>query len=150
MDDSRRFIPRREVPPSGEVHVPVTVTVMNGLDFTRSLTFEALVDTGAFALTLPRAWQSDLGPLRDVEDVELETADQRVVMGVIRGPVRIAIPGFRAFNGDVLFMDMKPRSDGEYEPLVGYAVLELCGAVVDMVRHRLIRRRRYHAKIVAA
>ncbi len=148
MDDERRFIPRREVSPLGNVHVPVTV--MNGLDLARSLTFEALVDTGAFALTLPRAWQSALGPLRDVEDVELETADQRVVVGVIRGPVRIAIPGFRPFNGDVLFMDMEPRPDGKYEPLLGYTVLELCGAVVDMVRHRLIRRRHYYAKVVAA
>lgn len=34
-------------------------------------------------------------------------------------------------------VDMEP-DDGEYEPLLGYLVLEQCGAAVDMIGHRLI------------
>lgn len=33
--------------------------------------------------------------------------------------------------------------DGEYEPLLGYTPLEMCGAAVDMLGHRLV-----HAKYI--
>jgi len=53
--------------------------------------------------------------------------------------VRIQIDGFRAIDGEVMFIGMTPRRDS-YEPLVGYPVLELARAVVDMVTHRLVAR----------
>jgi hypothetical protein len=46
-------------------------------------------------------------------------------------------------------MDMLPE-DGEYQPLVGYIVLEQSLAVVDMVEHKLVRSRRsYNLKAVS-
>jgi hypothetical protein len=42
----------------------------------------------------------------------------------IRGPVRVQLDGFRRVNSEVIFVDMAPRADGSYEPLVGYTVLE--------------------------
>jgi hypothetical protein len=41
------------------------------------------------------------------------------------------------------------RQEG-YEPLVGYTVLELAGAVVDRVSHRLVARKYYDLKAVGA
>jgi predicted aspartyl protease len=38
----------------------------------------------------------------------------------------------------------------EIEPLVGYTVLELAGAVVDMVTHRLVARKYFDVKVAAA
>ena len=146
MAHVRDFYPRRETLPVGTIHVPVTVA--NGLDGTKSLTFDALVDTGAFGLTLPRAWLGAFGNLPNLEIVEMETADQRVLTAEVRGPARVRIDGFRPFDGDVVFVDMGPGRDGRYEPLVGYTALELAGAVIDMVTHRLVRRRYYYAKVV--
>lgn len=69
--------------------------------------------------------------------VELQTATQQVVEGTVCGPVKIKVEGFRSVYNEVLFLDMEPDS-GEYEPLLGYIVLEQCGAAVDMIGHRLI------------
>jgi hypothetical protein len=44
----------------------------------------------------------------------------------------------RAFEAEVLFPDMQPDEDGEYEPLLGYIALEQAGAAVDMLGHRLV------------
>ena len=148
MTQVRDFFPRREAPRVGTIHVEVTVA--NVIEPTKSLTFRALVDTGAYGLTLPRAWQDPLGSFPDVQLVELETADQRVITAEVRGPVRIQIDGFRPFDGEVLFVDMEPGSRGQYEPLVGYTALEMAGAVIDMVTHRLVRRRYYYMKVAAA
>ena len=123
----------------------VPVVVVNGHDPTKELRFDGVVDTGAFGLMLPRAWKERLGPLPNAAPVEVETADQRVVAAEVCGPVRIHIDGFRAIDGEVVFMDMEPRRGG-YEPLVGYTVLELPGAVIDMVTHRLVARRTFDAK----
>ena len=127
----------------GQVSVPVVL--VNGEDPTKELRFDALVDTGAFGLILPRAWKERLGPLPHAAPVEVETADQRVLPAEVCGPVRIQVDGFRAIDGEVVFMDMAPARGG-YEPLVGYTVLELAGAVVDMVTHRLVARRTFDLK----
>ena len=39
---------------------------------------------------------------------------------------------------EVAFVEMKP-ADGEYEPLIGYIVLEQSQAAVDMLGHRLVK-----------
>jgi len=97
----------------------------------------AMVDTGAAYLTLPSAWASRLGPFPYVEQVEMATATQEVVHGELRGPVRIRIEGFRPLYTEALFVKMEPE-EGDYEPLLGYTPLELCGAAVDMIGHRLV------------
>jgi predicted aspartyl protease len=98
---------------------------------------DALVDTGASHLVLPMAWRDRLGDLEELDRPRMETATQHTVEGLICGPVRIQIEGFRPIFNEVLFIDMQPE-DGEYEPLVGYLVLEQCQAAVDMLGHRLV------------
>jgi hypothetical protein len=53
------------------------------------------------------------------------------------GPVRIQIEGFRPIFNELAFVEMKP-ADGDYEPLIGYIILEQSQAAVDMLGHRLV------------
>lgn len=119
----------------GRIITPVVVT--NASDPFTSITFDALVDTGASGLILPRAWRERLGPLTTIRTVVMETADQRVVEGEVAGPVSIEIEGFDRVFSEVIFIDMEV-TDGGYEPLLGYIVLEQSRAAVDMVGHRLV------------
>ena len=82
--------------------------------------FSALVDTGTSHLTLPMTWKDRLGELQSMRPVEMETANQSTISGVMGGPVKIQIEGFPAIYSEVLFVDMEPRNDGSYEPLMGY------------------------------
>ena len=117
--------------------IVATVDVTNSIRPEHSLKCDALVDTGASYLTLPLAWKERLGNFEAEEQVELETATQNIVKGIVCGPVTIKVEGFRSIFNEALFLKMDP-ADGEYEPLVGYIVLEQCGAAVDMVGHRLV------------
>jgi hypothetical protein len=76
--------------------------------------------------------------LESTRTIELEPATQESVTGEVCGPVRIQIEGFPPIYNEVSFVEMKPQ-DGEYEPLIGYLVLEQSQAGVDMLGHRLIR-----------
>lgn len=98
---------------------------------------DALVDTGASHITLPSAWRDRFGTFAVEEEVDFETATQEVAAGIVCGPARIQVEGFRVIHGEVLFVDMVPV-DGEYEPLLGYIALEQCGAAVDLIGHRLL------------
>ena len=106
---------------------------------------DALVDTGASHMVLPSAWRDRLGDLEEIRQVELETATQAPVNGVVCGPVRIQIEGFQPVFGEVVFVDMAPEN-GEYEPLIGYIPLEQSQAAVDMVGHRLVPVKRLDLK----
>jgi predicted aspartyl protease len=145
MSIVRPFYPRREIP-VGQVIVPVSV--VNVLHPAKAMSFGAMVDTGAFGLILPRVWKDQLGPFPDAEAIELEMADQRIVTAEVCGPVRIQMSGFRKVVGEVIFVDMQASGRG-YEPLVGYTVLELSGAVVDMVTHRVVARKYFDLKRAA-
>lgn len=147
MGTSRPFYARRRDCPVGRVFVPVRVT--NVLEPSAAIGFDGLVDTGTFGLILPTAWKEGLGVLPAIANVEVETADQRVVTAEICGPVRIEVAGFRKIVGEVVFIDMEPRG-GSYEPLVGYTVLELAGIAIDLVGHRLVGRKFYDAKLLTA
>jgi hypothetical protein len=96
-------------------------------------------------MVLPSAWRDRLGELDEITTVPLETATQETVEGKICGPVRIQIEGFRSIYNEVLFIDMKPEN-GEYEPLIGYVILEQSQAAVDMLGHRLIPVKRMDLK----
>ncbi len=113
------------------------VSLESLLDPEKSLTCDALVDTGAAHMTLPSAWQAKLGEFPVVREVEAETATQESVKARVCGPVKIQVEGFEAVAGEVLFLDMHPK-DGRYEPLVGYIPLEQSQAAVDMLGHRLV------------
>ncbi len=114
-----------------------SVKIENISDSSKSIRLDALVDTGSSFLVLPNAWKDRLGNLEVIRNVELETATQETVFGEVCGPVRIQIEGFPPIFGEVLFVEMNP-SNGEYEPLIGYIVLEQSQAGVDMLGHRLI------------
>lgn len=113
------------------------VRIDNIANPTKTLRCDALVDTGAPFMVLPTAWKDRLGDLDLTDRISFETATQETVEGDICGPVRTQIEGFRPIFNEVLFVDMKP-SDGIYEPLIGYIVLEQSQAGVDMLGHRLV------------
>ena len=117
--------------------IVASVTIANLGDPAAHLRCDAMVDTGASHMVLPAAWRDRLGDLEQVATVALETATQDTVQGTICGPVRIEIEGFRPIFNEVLFLDMTP-ANGEYEPLIGYVILEQSQAAVDMLGHRLI------------
>ena len=113
-----------------------SVTIENVAEPSKSIRCDALVDTGASHLVLPKAWMDRLG-LNRMQELGVETATQQVVTGDLCGPAKIQIEGFRAIYNEVLFVDMQP-ADGFYEPLLGYLVLEQSGAAVDILGHRLL------------
>ena len=114
-----------------------TVHVANLLEPDHALECDALVDTGAAYLVLPKAWQARLGNLTTIREIDCETATQEIVRAPVCGPVEIRVAGFDPVYGEVLFHDMHP-ADGIYEPLLGYIVLEQCQAAVDMLGLRLV------------
>ena len=117
--------------------IVASVTIENASDFSKSLTCDALVDTGVSLMVLPRACRDRLGELEAGEEIEVETATQEIVTAEVCGPVRIQIEGFGAIFNEVAFVDMKP-ANGEFEPLIGYIVLERSQASVGMLGHRLV------------
>jgi predicted aspartyl protease len=114
------------------------VSVTNPFEPERQIRFDALVDTGSALTVLPAAWRERLGALLGSQTVEMATADQRAVSSPVCGPVRIEVEGFRPVFSEIAFLDMQP-SDGMYEPLLGYIVLEQAGIAVDMLGHRLVK-----------
>ena len=125
--------------------ISASVKIENPAAPDKSIRCDALIDTGASHMVLPSAWRERLGDLEEVRKVEFETATQASVDGAVCGPVRIQIEGFRPIFTEVLFIDMQPE-DGEYEPLLGYIVLEQSQAAVDMLGHRLIHVKRLDLK----
>ncbi len=125
--------------------IVASVTIENLAESGLKLRCDALVDTGASHMVLPSAWRDRLGQLDEVARIPLETATQQIVEGVICGPVRIQVEGFRSIYNEVLFVDMEPDT-GDYEPLIGYIILEQCQAAVDMLGHRLIPVKRMDLK----
>ena len=125
--------------------IVTSVVVSSYVEPEKSFRCDALVDTGASHLVLPRAWKERLGKLPQSGNVEIETADQKLAPAEICGPVEIQVEGFRKISGEVLFPDMEPK-DGQYEPLVGYLVLEACPAAVDMLGHRLVPVKHFEVK----
>lgn len=125
--------------------IAVSITIANLSPPTKNIRCDALVDTGASHLTLPVAWRERLGDLVELRTVELETATQKTVQGLVCGPVRAQIEGFPPIITEVLFVEMDP-ADGQYEALIGYIVLEQSQAAVDMFGHRLVHVKRLDLK----
>jgi predicted aspartyl protease len=117
--------------------IVANVHVGNLFDQDKSIECDALVDTGAAYLVLPKAWQNRLGKLNLVREIDCERSTQELVKTPICGPVEIHVEGSPTVYGEVMFRDMRP-SDGVYEPLLGYIVLEQCQAAVDMLGLRLV------------
>ena len=125
--------------------IVASVKIENPSDPSARIRCDARVDTGSSFLVLPSAWRDRLGKLDDIGRIQLEIATQETVEGEVCGPVRIQIEGFRPIYNEVLFVDMKPEN-GEYEPLIGYVILEQSQAAVDMLGHRLVAVKRMDLK----
>ncbi len=121
------------------------VTIENPADPSKRIETDALVDTGAYIMTLPEAWRDRLGEFRNREEVDIHLATEQSVKGVVCGPAFVQMPGFRQISSEVLFIDMQP-ANGEYEPLIGYITLEQSQAAVDMIGHRLTHIRHVDVK----
>jgi predicted aspartyl protease len=125
--------------------IVASVRIENPSDTDVRIRCDALVDTGASFLVLSSAWRDRPGQLDGIGKVQLETAIQDTVEGEVCGPARIQIEGFRPIYNEVLFVDMKPENC-EYEPLIGYIILEQSQAAVDMLGHRLVPVKRMDLK----
>ena len=115
-----------------------SVRIDNASDVSKGLRCDALVDTGASLMVLPRAWRDRFGELGSGTEIDVETATQEIVRAEVCGPVRIQIEGFRPIFNEIAFIEMKP-ANGEYEPLIGYLVLGQSQAAVDILGHRLVQ-----------
>lgn len=122
------------------------VKLTNFTDPNKTLSVSALVDTGTAYITLPSAWRDSLGEVEKLAEIDVELADQSTTKGDVCGPVRARIGEFRPIMAEVLFLDMEPNEEGEYEPLVGYIALEQASAAVDMLGHRLVHVKRVDLK----
>ena len=116
----------------------VQVKIANLFDEDKTIHCGMFVDTGAGALILPEVWKDRLGNFKRSEPVELQQANQEVVRGEACWPVEIKIEGFRPVSNEVIFVDMGSEENDEYEPLLGYIILEQAQAAVDMLGHRLV------------
>jgi predicted aspartyl protease len=125
--------------------IVASVWVGNQNDPSKKIRCDALVDTGASHVVLPTAWRDRLGDLEELTTLDFETAIGTPIRGVVCGPVRVQIEGFRPTFTEVAFVEMEPQ-DGEYEPLIGYLALEQCGIAVDMLGHRLVPVKRLDLK----
>jgi predicted aspartyl protease len=117
--------------------IVASVTIENASDLSKALRCDALVDTGASLMVLPRAWKDRLGSLEFSTEIEVETATQETVTAEVCGPVRIQIEGFRPIHSEVVFVEMK-RKYGGIEPLLGHIVLTQSQAGVDILGLRLV------------
>ena len=117
--------------------IVTSVTIENASDASKAFRCDALVDTGASFLVLPSVWRNRLGSFNSSIEIKVETATQDIVAAEACGPVRIQIEGFRPIFNEVVFVDMKPEN-GNFEPLIGYIVLEQNQASIDMLGHRLV------------
>lgn len=125
--------------------IVTSVKIENPADREKKIRCDALVDTGDSHMILPSAWRDRLGDLELVRHVNLELATQAGVEGAVCGPVRIQIEGFEPVFSEVVFVDMEAK-DGDYEPLIGYIVLEQSQAAVDMFGHRPVHVKRLDLK----
>jgi hypothetical protein len=134
---------KNEVIQMGRIIASVVVT--NPAAPEKRIHCDALVEPGTSHMILPSAWKDRLGVLEEIRTVEMETATQKTTLGAVCGPVRLKIEGFPPVFTEVIFVDMEPE-DGEYEPLIGYIVLEQSQAAVDMLGHRLVHVKRLDLK----
>lgn len=132
---------------SGMGRIVASVQIDSVADRSKSVRCDALVDTGASHMVLPTAWKERLGSLESTRTIQLETATQEILTGEVCGPVRIQIEGFPAIYTEVSFFEMKPEN-GEFEPLIGYIVLEQSQAGVDILGHRLVPLKHMDLKVV--
>ena len=110
-------------------------TITNRLDEDKPIRCGILVDTGAGTLILSRSWKAKLCRFLHAEPVRLPLANKEVISGEACAPVEIE--GFRPVWNEVVFLDADSEGEEDFEPLLGYVILEQAQAALDVVGHRL-------------
>ena len=87
-----------------------------------------------------------MGEIEQLSEIDVELVDHSTKKGYVCGPLRVRIGEFRPIIAEVLFLNVEPNEEGEYEPLVGYIALEQASAAVDMLGHRLVHVKRVDFK----
>jgi clan AA aspartic protease len=105
------------------------VRFTNSFDPERSVEVEAVVDSGATMVVLPKSLVKMLG-LKKVEDVKVKYADGSVKEKEVYGVVRVELMG-RVGNFDVL-----AEEEGA-QPLIGQIVLERLDLIIEPSTRRL-------------
>src|SRR5258708_37071266 len=100
-----QFIPRRHYGGDDMGQIDTYVTVTNPFDPAKQIDFKAVVDTGAFGLTLPMSWKDRLGPFHNTRPIELEMADQHRIPPEVCVPIDIKLQGVQPVSGDVSFIN---------------------------------------------
>ena len=91
------------------------VKIKNLFEQDAVITCDALVDTGAAFMVLPKAWKERLGKIHTVREVDGETATQDIVKGEVCGPVEIKIEGFEQVKTNKLSPTLFERMGIEFE-----------------------------------
>jgi len=112
----------------GKVIEKVKLTSL--LDPKKSVEIEAVVDTSATMVVLPKNLVRELN-LEKIEDVKVKYANGRVERKEIYGVVRLELKG-RVGNFDVL------AENDEVQPLIGQIVLERLDLIIEPSTRRLI------------
>ena len=89
-------------------------------------------------MILPKTWKDRLGNFLRSQPVQLMLANREVIRGEACAPVEIKIEGFRHIWNEVVFLDSETEGEDDFEPLLGYVILEQAQAAVDMLGHRLV------------
>jgi predicted aspartyl protease len=116
--------------------IVTTVSIVNAAAPARHVHDDGLIDTGSWGLSVPASWKERLGPLQLVQRIELVTADQRVIIAEVGGPVIVQIATFRPISTEVVLTPMDAEHRG-HRILIGYTILAQAGIVVDVVHQRL-------------
>lgn len=106
------------------------IKLSNFVDPEKSVEVEALVDTGAMMLVLPRNIVDELG-LRKIEERTVRYADNRTAVKTLYGVVRLEI------NGRVGDFDVIVEAEGT-QPLLGQIPLEHLDLIVDPVARKVM------------
>jgi len=106
------------------------VKTTNLLHPTRSVEVEAVVDTGATMLVLPKDIVEELG-LGKIEEVKVKYADNHVGTKQIYGGVILELLGRRGL------FDVLAETEGS-QPLIGQIVLERLDLVIEPSRREVV------------
>ena len=99
------------------------VKITNLLNSTKSVEVEAVVDTGATMLVLPKDIVNKLG-LAKIEEVKVKYADNHVGIKEIYGGVILELAGRKGI------FDVLAENEGS-QPLIGQIVLERLDLVIE-------------------
>ncbi|MFZ8802648.1 MAG: retroviral-like aspartic protease family protein [Candidatus Calescibacterium sp.] len=106
------------------------IKIASFFDPTKSLEIDAVVDTGATMLVLPKNIVEELG-LKKIEEVKVKYADGRVEKKEVYGAVKLEL------KGRVGIFDVLAENEGS-QALIGQIVLERLDLIIEPSTKKLI------------